>query len=46
LNPGSRNRFFLSPKWPNWLWSLASLLFIGYWGYFPGVKWLGHEVDQ
>ena len=46
LNPGSENRFFLSPKWPEWLCSSPSLLFNGYLSYFPGVKWLGHEDDH
>jgi len=46
LNPGSGNRFSLSPKWLEWLWSSPSLLVNGYRGYFPGVKWLRHEDDH
>jgi hypothetical protein len=26
LNPGSGNRFFLSPKWPEWLWNSPNFL--------------------
>jgi hypothetical protein len=29
LHTGSGNRFFLSPKWPEWLWNSPSLLLMG-----------------
>jgi hypothetical protein len=45
-NPGRSKRFFSSPKCPDQLWGLPSLLFNGYWGSFPGVKRLENEVNH
>jgi hypothetical protein len=39
--PGMGNRFVSSPKRQDRLWSASSLLFCGYRGSFPGVKWPG-----
>lgn len=30
---------------PDQLWGIPKLLFNGYHGFFPGVKWQGHEDD-
>jgi len=34
-------RFFFFPKCPCQLWDLSSLIFYGYWGFFPGGKVAG-----
>jgi hypothetical protein len=39
LNASRGRRFFLSPNCQNWFWGPPSLLFKGYQGSFPGVKW-------
>jgi hypothetical protein len=33
-------------KHPDWLCGLPCLIFKGYWGSFPWLKWLGHDVDH
>ena len=39
-------RFFLSPQCPDQLSGPPSFLFIGYWGFFLEVRWVGSEVDK
>ena len=46
LNAGMGQRFISSPKCPQQLWGPPSLLLIWYWCSFPGVKWVGHEVNH
>ena len=44
--------FFSSPEGPDRLWGPSTFLFNGYrgwgggWGSFPGVKWLGSDVQN
>jgi len=45
-NPSRKKRFSLFQNQPDWLWELPTLLFNGNRGSFPGIKWLGHEVDH
>jgi hypothetical protein len=45
-NPDMSKRFFSSPKCPDWLWGLPSLLFNEYWGSLLGVKWPGCKVNH
>jgi hypothetical protein len=45
-NPNRSIRFFFSPKCLDCLWDPPSLLFNGYQGYFPELKWQGHEVNH
>jgi hypothetical protein len=45
-DPGRDKRFISSPKRPDWLWDLHSLLFNRYQNSFQGVKQPGHEVNH
>jgi hypothetical protein len=42
-NPSSNKGFFSSQKPPYRLWGPPTILFNGYRGSFPGVKWLGRK---
>jgi len=42
-NPGGGEIFLTQPDWPQ---GSPSFLYGGYWISFPGVKWLGHNVDN
>jgi hypothetical protein len=46
LNPVSSNRFFSSPKCPDRCWGPPSLVFVGYWVSFLGIKWPRCDVDH
>jgi hypothetical protein len=37
---------FVLQNHPDWLWESPSLLFSGYHGSFPELKWLGYKVDH
>jgi hypothetical protein len=39
-------RFIVSPKCPDWSWDPPSQVFIGYLGYFAGVKQPECEVNH
>jgi len=39
--PGMSKRFFPSPKCPEWLWGLPTLLLAGYWWFFTRSKAAG-----
>ena len=41
-----REKFFVSQKYPEWLWVAPSILFYGYWGYFLGAKRMGRDVKR
>ena len=45
-NLGWGKRFLSTVKHPDLLWGLPTLLFDGYWGFFQGIKWPGHEIDH
>jgi len=45
LDLGTDKKFFSSSYCPGQLWGPSSHLFNGYLVPFPGVQWLGHEVD-
>jgi hypothetical protein len=45
-NAGRGRRVFFSTKRPNKLWGRISFQFNVYPGSFPGIKWLGREVEQ
>ena len=41
--PGGSKIYCICPCWP---WGPAILLYNGYWGSFPGVKWPGHMIGH
>ena len=45
ISVGPRNCSIFQ-KWPDGLWDPPSLLFCGYQGSFPDLKWPGHDVKH